>query len=418
MKKYAAAVAFLLCIVCLQVLFAAPKKETRNRERIEWVGTWACSPQLGDPGNAPPAPGFNDATLRQIVQVSIGGSQLRVRFSNAFGSSPLTIVSAHIALPATGSGIQKDTDAALSFDGESSVTIPAGALMISDPLDFNLKPDSDLAISIYLQSAPEGITAHPGSRETSYLQSGNVVSAENMPTAAQTDHWYFINGIDVEETHPSAAVVALGDSITDGRGSITNGNGRWTDYLARRLETNKGTQDVAVLNQGIGGNRLLHDGLGPNALARFDRDIIAQTRARWLIVFEGVNDIGTVPRAAQRHEQPATAQDIIAAYKQMILRAHARGIKVYGATITPFGGSFYDSPAAEAERTAVNTWIRTSGQFDAVIDFDATIRDPNNPTHILPIADSGDHLHPNDTGYRMLANAVDLKLFSVLAMTR
>lgn len=408
MKRYSAvSIGFL---VLLLALFAAAQNK-KPAAHESWIGTWACSPQLGDPGNAPPAPGFNDATLRQIVHVSVGGRQLRLRFSNTFGERPLTIVATHIALSAGHDAIQPGTDKALSFHGQSSVTIPAGALMISDPLSFDLKPDSDLVVSIYMESAPEGISAHPGSRETSYLHAGNMVSAESLPGAAQMEHWYFLNGIDVVEARPAGAIVALGDSITDGHGSITNGNGRWTDYLARRLESNKGTSEIAMLNQGIGGNRLLHDGLGPNALARLDRDVIAQTAVRWLIVFEGVNDIGTVPRAAAHHEQPATADDIIAAYEQIILRAHAHGIRVYGATITPFGGSFYDSPAAETERTAVNEWIRSSGQFDAVLDFDAAIRDPKNPLHMLPAADSGDHLHPNDTGYRMLANSVNLKLF-------
>jgi lysophospholipase L1-like esterase len=386
------------------------RARTAHDGGAQWIGTWASSPQLGDPGNAPPAPGFADSTLRQIVHVSIGGDQIRVRFSNAFGVTPLVISSAHVALGAGGSAIKPESDKALTFANQPSVTIPAGALVYSDPVDFALAPLSDLVVTIHAAAAPNGITTHPGSRETSYLASGDLVSAATLPAPAQTDHWYFLNGIDVLARRAAATVVTLGDSITDGRGSTTNGNGRWPDDLARRLVANKSTANIGVLNEGIGGNRILHDGLGPNALARFDRDVLAQDGVRWLIVLEGVNDIGTAATAATHNETPATAQDIIAAYEQIILRAHAHGIRAIGATITPFGDSFYSTPATEAIRQAVNTWIRTSGKFDAVIDFDAALRDPKNPTHLLAAADSGDHLHPADAGYKMMADAIDLTL--------
>lgn len=409
MTKYAAALACLACWIALPSVATAKAKPSQVSH---WVGTWASSPLPGDSRTTPPAPGLNDATLRQIVHVSAGGPRLRVRFSNAFGASPLTIVSAHIAMPAGGSAIQPATDHALSFHGDASVTIPAGALLVSDPVDFPLEPLSDLAITVFLKSVPEEITAHDASHETSYLRAGNVVSAPDMPSASKTEHWYFINGVDVEENRPAGAIVALGDSITDGAHSANNANSRWPDDLARRLASARGTSGIGVLNEGIDGNRLLHDDRGPNGLARFDRDVLAQTGVRWLILFEGVNDIGSAAHAAQLHEQPATAQDIIAAYQQIIWRAHAHGIKVYGATITPFGGSFYDSPTTEAERAAVNQWIRKSGQFDAVIDFDAAIRDTKNPTRMRPSAAFRDRLHPNDTGYRILGNAVDLRLFT------
>jgi lysophospholipase L1-like esterase len=400
----------IACALAGSALTEARARTARDSD-AQWVGTWASSPQLGDPGNAPPAPGFADSTLRQIVHVSIGGDQIRVRFSNAFGVTPLVISSAHVALGAGGSAIKPESDKALTFANQPSVTIPAGALVYSDPVDFALAPLSDLVVTIHAAAAPNGITTHPGSRETSYLASGDLVSAATLPAPAQTDHWYFLNGIDVLARRAAATVVTLGDSITDGRGSTTNGNGRWPDDLARRLVANKSTANIGVLNEGIGGNRILHDGLGPNALARFDRDVLAQDGVRWLIVLEGVNDIGTAATAATHNETPATAQDIIAAYEQIILRAHAHGIRAIGATITPFGDSFYSTPATEAIRQAVNTWIRTSGKFDAVIDFDAALRDPNNPTHLLPAADSGDHLHPADAGYKMMADAIDLALF-------
>lgn len=393
-------------VLILSVAFSVPAWSKSDH----WVGTWASSPQIVDRGSVPPEPGFADTTLRQIVHVSIGGKQIKVRFSNAFGKSPLMITAAHVALTAGGSAIKPESDKALLFNGQPSVTIPQGALMVSDPLDFNLAPLSDLVVTIHLQDeAPETITTHPGSRETSYLQSGNEVSAADLPTAAHTDHWYFINGVDV--LAPGAAIVTLGDSITDGHGSTTNGNDRWPDVLARRLQADKHTKNIGVLNHGIGGNRLLHDGLGPNALARFNRDVLAQTSVRWLIVFEGVNDIGTRSRASERHEKPASAEDIIAAYEQIIDRAHAHNIRVYGATITPFGGSFYDHPDTQEVWNKVNSWIRTSGRFDAVIDFAAVVRDPANPSHLAAFADSGDHLHPGSAGYKAMSDSIDLKLF-------
>jgi lysophospholipase L1-like esterase len=354
--------------------------------------------------NLPPPPGMTSNTLRQVVQVSIGGKRLRVRFSNAFGATPATLSAAQIALSAGGSSIQTNNDKALTFQDRSSVTIPAGEAVVSDPLDFDLAPLSDVAVTIDFGDTAAAVTGHPGSRTTSYLQAGDWVSAPDLPTAAKAEHWYILTGIDVEANPSSAAIVALGDSITDGRGSGTDKNDRWPDNLARRLQTNPGTTGVAVLNAGIGGNCVLQGGLGPTALARFDRDVLSQSRVRWLIVLEGVNDIGGSHDAA-------VATNLIAAYKTFIEQAHAHHIRVYGATILPFGGSFYDRLEHEAVRATVNDWIRTSGRFDAVIDFDAALRDPQNPTHLLPAADSGDHLHPNETGYKLMADAIDLKLF-------
>jgi lysophospholipase L1-like esterase len=404
--------AWVLSGVLAATGFAGQRKGNTHDKNFHWVGTWASSPQLGDSGNAPPEPGFANSTLRQIVHVSIGGKQIRVRFSNAFGATSLTIPSAHVALAAGGSAIRPGSDKVLTFHGQQSVTIPSGALIYSDPLDFDLAPLSDLAVTIHVNGVPERGTAHPGSRATSYLLAGDTVSSGDLLGAVHTDHWYFLNGIDVLTRNSSAAVVALGDSITDGKNSTTDGNGRWPDDLARRLQANKSTRNVGILNEGIGGNRLLLDGLGPNALARLDRDVLSQTGVRWLIVLEGVNDIGTRAKALERHEQPATAETLIGAYEQIILRAHAHNIRVYGATITPFGDSFYFSADAEAERQTVNAWIRTSGKFDAVIDLDAATRDARNPSHLSVAADSGDHLHPADAGYKIMSDSIDLKLFS------
>jgi lysophospholipase L1-like esterase len=369
-----------------------------------WVGTWGTSPQLTEPRNLPPAPGLASNTLRQIVQVSIGGEKLRVRFSNDFGTNPVTMTSVHLALSAGGSAIETSSDQALTFQGKPAVMIPARESILSDAFDFHLAPLSKLAVTISFGDISSAVTGHPGSRSTSYLQSGDTVTAADLPGAATTQHWYILNGIDVRVKHPKGAIVTLGDSITDGRGSGTDKNDRWPDDLMRRLQADSKTADIAVLNEGIGGNCVLHGGLGPTAMSRFDRDVLSQADARWLIILEGVNDIGG-------SRDVSVATNLITTYENFIERAHAHHLRVYGATILPFGKSFYDSPAHETARETVNDWIRTSGKFDAVIDFDAVMRDPQNPSQLQSVADSGDHLHPNETGYKMMADAIDLKLF-------
>jgi lysophospholipase L1-like esterase len=365
-----------------------------------WVGTWAASPQLTEPANMPPEPGLGDTTLRQVVHVSIGGRRLRVRFSNAFGTRPLRIHSAQVARSAGGPAIKPEGGKRLTFGGQTSTTIPVGAPMLSDPVDFDLAALSDLAVTIHVKDSTKAITGHPGARCTSFLQRGYRVTDLDQPQATRTPHWYYLCGVDVEAA--GAAVAILGDSMTDGRGSPTDGNGRWTDHLARRLQEEKETAGIGVLNHGLGGNRLLNDGLGPSALARLDRDVLAQPGVRWLIVLEGINDLGT---------RSATARDLIGAYEQILTRAHARDIKVYGATIMPCEGSFYFTPGLEAARQQVNQWVRESGRFDAVIDLDAVTRDPQRPTRLSATVDGGDHLHPGGEGYRIMGSAVDLRLF-------
>jgi lysophospholipase L1-like esterase len=375
-----------------------------------WVGTWSTSVQLTEPRNLPPEPGLEGNTLRQVVHVSLGGDRLRVHFSNTFGTSPVTLTAAHLATSLGGGAIDPATGSSLAFDGSASVTIPAGGAATSDAFAFELQPLSDVAITVRLGTvSPDVVTGHPGSRTTSYLVEGDAVSDSVMADASRTDHWYIISGIDVA-TDDAAAVITLGNSITDGRGSGTNKQNRWPDELARRLNADERTKRVAVLNAGIGGNCVLRACLGPSALARFERDVLEQSGVRWLIVLEGVNDIGT----SDADSAVSVARDLIAAYKQMIDAAHARDILVYGATILPFGGSFYDSPEHEAARSTVNEWIRTSDAFDAVIDLDAALRDPADQTRLLPVGDTGDHLHPNEIGHRMMAEAVDLALFTVL----
>jgi len=292
----------------------------------------------------------------------------------------------------------------LSFDGRPSLTIPAGEVRVSDVLSFPLRALEKLAITICFGTVPPAVTGHPGSRTTSYLTRGHWATAENLQSAVSIEHWYTIVGIDVIASAASAAVVTYGDSITDGRGSTTDGNNRWPDNLARRLQGHSGAARVAVLNQGIGGNAVLGAGLGPPAVERFDRDVLGPPSVRWLIVLSGVNDLCT-------SEAPDVAARLIGAYRQFIEKAHARRIRAYGVPIFPIGGSHYDAPEHEAARQTVNHWMRSSAAFDAVIDLEAVVRDPSNPTRLLPRYDSGDQLHLSVAGYQAMADAIDLGLF-------
>jgi lysophospholipase L1-like esterase len=389
--------------------FAAAHLACAQGTNDHWVGTWATAPQLTEPNNLPPPPGLTSNTLRQVVHVSIGGNKLRLRFSNAFGSGPVTINSAHLAKSDGGSVIRPESDSALTFRDQSSVTVPPGKMIFSDPFAFELSPLSDVTVTIHFGGTATNVTGHPGSRTTSYLHPGNWVSATELTSASKTQHWFILAGIDVLADSSSAAVVTLGDSITDGRGSVTDQNNRWPDNLARRLQANPDTQGVAVMNQGIGGNCVLRGGLGPTALGRFERDVLAQNGVRWLIVLEGVNDIG----GARGSNATAVATELIAAFDQMIQRAHDHNIRIFGGTILPFAGSSYFSPKHEAARQTVNDWIRTSAKFDSVIDFEAAMRDPQNSSCLAAAADSGDHLHPGVKGYQLMADAIDLKLFGM-----
>ncbi|HEX6803525.1 MAG TPA: SGNH/GDSL hydrolase family protein [Terriglobales bacterium] len=383
----------------------------------KWVGTWAASQQTPEAQNSLPIEDMRDLTLRQIFHLSIGGSSVRVHISNAFGTEPLRFTSVHIARPLSAASPQIDaaSDRGLTFSGSPDVIVPAGAEFISDPIDYVVAPLSNLAVTFHLDAPPAGETGHPGSRATSYYVHGDLVSGADLPNAQRVDHWYQVSGIDVREPDSSFAIVVLGDSITDGHGATTNGNDRWTDVLAGRLQASPATRNIGVLNEGIGGNHLLTDGLGENALARFDRDALAPTAVRYVMVFEGVNDLGGLTRLGEA--TPAAHADlvrrVIAAYQQMIERAHSHGLRIFGATILPFAGSiYYHSPAStEADRQNVNAWIRAPGHFDAVIDFDKAMRDPQQSDRLLPAYDSGDHLHPNPAGYRTMGEAVPLTLF-------
>jgi lysophospholipase L1-like esterase len=370
-------------------------------------------PQLTEPGNLPPAPFTGDgvvlagATLRQTVHLTAGGARLRVRFSNAFGGAPLPITAAAVASPAGGRagvpGVVPGSGRPLTFSGRRSVTVPAGAQFVSDPVARPAAAGENLTITVYLAAgqAGPGLTSHPGSRTTSYLIVGDRHAEPDLPGATGVEHWYLISGVEVAARVPALAVV--GDSLTDGRGSTTDGNDRWPDQLFARCPR------AAILNQAAGGNRVLEDGLGPSVLARLDRDVLATSGVDRMLLFEGVNDIGTA--AATADAQRRVCEDLLVAYRQVVQRAHARDIRVYGATLTPLGGhADYDDPAGlrEATRVAVNDHIRRGRLFDGVADFDAAVSDPAHPRRLAPAYDTGDHLHLNPAGYRALAAAVPL----------
>jgi len=346
------------------------------------------------------------------VHVSAGGASLRVELTNEFGARPLTIGSAHIALSAGSGSIQPASDHALTFSGEASVIIPPGAPVFSDPVPLQITPLTSLAVSIFLPEQPiNDTTCHQDARSTTFITVGDTTTAATVTDARPIYSWCFVKGIDVSTHDPRAtAIVAFGDSITDGALSTRDANRRWPDVLARRLQENSKTASLSVLNEGIGGNRILHDGTGPNALARFDRDVLAQSGVKISHHSRSINDIG---RTAQPREpgDAVTVQELTSGLTQLVVRAHQHGIKVFGATLTPYVGAHYASPAGEQMREAVNQWIRTSGVFDGVIDFDQAMRDPANPTAFDPAVDSGDHLHPGDAGYERMGAAIDLSLF-------
>ena len=383
-----------------------------------WVATWGASQQIPEPSNELPLEDLRDTTVRQIFHLSIGGSALRVHVSNAFGTEALRFTSVHIAHPLSTSSptIDPSSDQPLTFAGKLGVLVPPGAEFISDPINLKVVPLSDIAVTFHLDVPPSRETSHPGSRATTYFVHGDATGAATLIEPKHVDHWFQVSGIDVQVPQEAGAVVVLGDSITDGHGATTNGNDRWTDVLAARLQASPQTRNIGVSNQGIGGNNLLVDGLGPNALSRFDRDVLAPAGVHWLIVFEGVNDLGGLARTGEvpPADHAAQVERVLAAYRQIIERAHAHNLRVLGATITPYVGSeyYHPSPLSEADRQAVNQWIRAVGHFDGVIDFDAVVRDPNHPDQLLPDFDCGDHLHPSPAGYKAMAEAIPLTIFA------
>ena len=371
-----------------------------------WVGTWGTAPQLVERHNNPPAPGLANNSLREIVQVSIGGKKVRLKLTNEFSTEATEIKAVELAIAKTAgssSEIDEATTVSLTFNGESGVTIPANGTVISDAVNFKMGDRQNVAITIHYGSASPSVSGHPGSRTTSYLKEGNTT---DFTGAIRTDHWYSIQTLEVEAPKKAGAIAILGNSITDGRGSTTNEQNRWADVLSRRLLANKATKRVGVLNMGIGGNCVLGGGLGPAAVNRYQRDLFGQEGVKWIILFEAVNDLGYCRNGVQ------TAERIIEVYKKIIDEAHQKGIRVFGATITPFKGNNYYSEDHEKGRSTINTWIRTTDLLDGVIDFDQTVRNPQDPEAMQSqFLFENDWLHLNAKGYETMGNSIDLNLF-------
>ncbi|HEV7827102.1 MAG TPA: SGNH/GDSL hydrolase family protein [Mycobacteriales bacterium] len=409
----------LLTLLLAPVLLLGLPSPSPAEPHRAWTATWGTAPT--GPGTPPvPAESFEDETLRQIVHTSVGGASVRVRLSNEFGTAPLVIGAARVARSTGGSGIAGDRR--LTFGGRSSVRVPPGARRDSDPVALPVEPGTDLAVSLYLPRPTRGETLHGSAFQRNYVVPRNATRDPRLVDPRVLTSWFFLTGVSV--TGPAGTIVAFGDSITDGAITTVDANHRWPDLLADRLRA-EGIRS-GVVNAGIGGNRLLHDGrtvpgefegigplFGPSALARFDRDVLARPGARYVVVLLGINDIGQ-PTSLAPPEEAVTVRELIAGYRRLIARAHAVGLVAVGATLTPFEGTTiagYHSAENEAKRSAVNRWIRAGGEWDAVLDFDRAVRDPAHRVRMLPAYDSGDHLHPNDAGMRAMADAIPLRLF-------
>ena len=383
---------------------------SHSQEKPKWVGTWAASPMLADGRWMRPV---TNSTMREIVHISNGGAQVRLRFTNEFGVDPLTISNAHVALSAGGPDIKTGTDHAVMFGGSASVRIAPGGVIYSDPVDFNVAPLADLAVSFFVPGQNmRAETAHLAAAQDNFIADGDQTSAASLTQPKTARSWYFFDGVDVPAADGARAIATLGDSITDGTASTPNANKRWPNVLAERLKQEHGMENVAVLDEGIGGNRVLNEQSGPSALSRFDRDVLGQSGVKYLTILEGINDIGRLANTRMlAPEDDISAQNLEHALTQLADRAHEHGIKVFAATLTPYGGAGYWSEKGEQIRKDYNNWIRTSGVFDGVIDFDKITADPANPDRFNPTYDSGDHLHPNDAGYKAMGDGIDLKLF-------
>ena len=405
---------FRLAIVLLTAVSTVSAQSTAAKSApVSWVGTWAASPFDGDPWHKIPT--LVESTLREIVHTSIAGKSVRVRLTNEFGTEPLRIDAATIAISAGVSSIDAASLHDLTFGGSPSIVIPPGALVLTDPVAMATPASAYLAISIYLPlQQVSDITVHSSAQQDNFIQTGNHVRDGSFGEPVVTPSWFFLKGVDVEPANAhAAAIVAFGDSITDGEHSTKNANHRWTDYLFARLQSNPATAHLAVLDEGIGGNCVLTHYVGQNALARFDRDVLSQAGVKYIIVLEGLNDIGATHNP-NRPNYKLTAEDLEHGLAQLVARAHEHGIQVLGGTLTPYTGTVYAgffTENGEQIREAVNHWILTSGVFDATIDFDKATRDPANPLTLAPQYDSGDHLHPKDAGYAAMADSIDLSLF-------
>ena len=418
-------------LASLGVIQAQPKPPEH------WVATWAtaqnlvrqipaprpATPPPGTPAPAAPATtpqmvnarGFTNQTVRMMLRTSLPGKRIRIRLTNAFGGTPITVGTAHIALRAKDSAIVPGSDRALTFNGKPGTMVGAGWVLASDPVELDIPAVTEVAVSLFFPGETGAPTSHATALHNTYIsKEGDVTAASEIAEPVITQAYYFLAGVDVVADSDAGTIVTLGDSITDGARSSNESDHAWPALLAARLAANKATAKIGVANMGIGGNRVLRDGAGASAFARWDRDVLSQPGVKWVTLLEGINDIGrgtTVPAEAP------TADEMIDAYKQLIAMSHARGVKIIGCTLTPYegSGSIREGPArenAEATRTAVNNWIKASGAFDAVIDFEAATRDPQNPKKLRADFDPGDHLHPNDAGYEAMANAIDLKIFT------
>jgi lysophospholipase L1-like esterase len=404
--------ALLLISLAITHGFAATKNES-------WIVTWGASPAPQESDEAKRQQEkleFHAQTIREIIHTSAGSNVVRVRLSNAFGKDTVEIGAAHIGLSGEKSAIVAGTDHPLTFGGRASVSIPPNALVLSDPVNMNVPALANLSISLFIPQSALAGGIHYGAEQTSYVAPGDQTAAPELTSPETVTWWTFLTGVDVMAPKKGRTLVAFGDSITDGARSQTDANHRWPNFLAERLQRRLG--EVGVLNAGIGGNRLLHDavtniGFGVNALARYDRDVLVQPGVKYVIVLEGINDLGH-PGTSAPASETVRAEDLIGALKQLIARAHEKGIKIYGGTLTPFEGTIYPgyySPEKEEKRKAVNEWIRTGDAFDGVIDFDKAVQDPSHPARMAAQFDSGDHLHPNDAGYKAMAAAIDLSFF-------
>ena len=412
-----------------------------------WIPTWVAAPQQGRPAQPiriPQAPAaaaqppaatqsaaparplgpvvsFNHQTVRMVVRTSIGGNRVRIQLSNAYGGAPLDIGSAHIALRGKDSAIAAGSDRALTFSGKRSFSIPVGAIAVSVPVSLDVPARGNLLFSVFVPGDTGPATLHSVGLHTTYIsKEGDSTGASEIADPATSQSWYWLSSVDVASSAQAAALVTFGDSITDGTRSTPNTNSSWPSFLAARLLSGGDAPRLAVLNEGISGNRILRDGIGPAGLARFDRDVLTQPGVKWVTILEGINDIGAGigeafvfgPRPNAPPSENPTPDDLIGAYLQMIERAHTHGIRVIGCTLLPFEGAAYYSEGGNTVRQAVNQWIRTSHAFDAIVDFDAVMRNPAKPNTVRAEFDSGDHLHPNDAGYKAMADAVDLSIFT------
>jgi lysophospholipase L1-like esterase len=415
----------IIVTVCLALLFEVEVWAEDSSNSGHWVTAWstAVHAPLPFPG-LPPSPVFENQTIRMVVRPTIGGERLRIRFSNAFGTTSLKIGAAHAALSSKVSAIVPKSDHALTFGGNASVTVPPGAPVLSDPIELRVLPLSELAVSIYLPEKTESSSVHFWAQHETYIsESGDFSTRQDIPNPTIKSSWYWLADVEVWAPNQTSAAVTFGDSITDGVGAKQGGYSDWPDLLASRLAADQNSATLAVVNEGIGGNRILHDGAGVSALARLDRDVFAQPGISTLIVLEGINDIGwphmkprlpngTIVKETPFAREVVSAEDLIISLQQIIERAHQHGIRVLGATLTPYEGADYYSSDGEIAREAVNQWIRTSGRFDGVIDFDAAVRDSQSPNKLREACDSGDHLHPSAAGYKAMADAIELKMLT------